>query len=285
MRYLIELYLKYRFWLIFIALEVVSLVSLVKFNRYQGSVYFTTANTVSGAWYSFTSSISSFFELRSENERLEHENEMLRKRLNDLRSGLKEDENTIDLLSEKNRDLRSYDFVGAHVVNATLNRANNVFTIDRGLDDGVKEMAGVVCSSGVVGVVFKASAHYAVVVPLINEKSMVSCKLDTTDYFGTMQWQMGRPDISYLNNIPRHAKVRVGMEVETNGFSDIFPEHIPIGKVERVEDSADGLSYSLAVKLYTDFSKLRNVSVIKNYARKERKALEMKVDTLLMDKE
>ena len=44
------------------------------------------------------------------------------------------------------------------------------------------------------------------------------------------------------------------MEVETNGFSDIFPEHIPIGKVERVEDSADGLSYSLAVKLYTDFS-------------------------------
>ena len=110
MRYLIELYLKYRFWLIFIALEVVSLVSLVKFNRYQGSVYFTTANTVSGAWYSFTSSISSFFELRSENERLEHENEMLRKRLNDLRSGLKEDENTIDLLSEKNRDLRSYDF-------------------------------------------------------------------------------------------------------------------------------------------------------------------------------
>ena len=281
MRYLIELYLKYRFWLIFIALEVVSLVSLVKFNRYQGSVYFTTANTVSGAWYSFTSSISSFFELRSENERLEHENEMLRKRLNDLRSGLKEDENTIDLLSEKNRDLRSYDFVGAHVVNATLNRANNVFTIDRGLDDGVKEMAGVVCSSGVVGVVFKASAHYAVVVPLINEKSMVSCKLDTTDYFGTMQWQMGRPDISYLNNIPRHAKVRVGMEVETNGFSDIFPSGIPIGTVESTEQSTDGLAYTIKIRLAVDFASVRNVSVITNYNHAEKTRLEFQADSLM----
>ncbi len=283
MRYLLELYFKYRFWLIFILLEVISLVSLVKFNRYQGSVYFTTANAVTGSWYSLTSGVSSFFEMKSENERLEHENEMLRKRLNDLRSGLKEDENTIDLLSEKNRDLRSYDFVSAHIVNATLNKANNVFTIDRGSKDGVKEQAGVVCSSGVVGIVYKTSSHYSMVVPLVNEKSMVSCRLDTTDYFGTLQWQMGSPQVSYLNDIPRHAEIKAGMEVETNGFSDIFPEHIPIGRVSKINDSADGLSYSLTVQLYTDFSKLRNVSVIKNYTRKERKTLEAKVDSMLSD--
>ena len=152
MRYLIELYLKYRFWLIFVFLEVVSMVTLIKFNKYQGSVYFTTANAVSGAWYSFTSGISSFFDMQAENERLEHENEMLRKRLNDLRSGMKEEDNTVDILTEKNRNLRDYHYVGAHIINATLNRANNVLTIDRGEEDGVKESAGVVCSSGVVGV-------------------------------------------------------------------------------------------------------------------------------------
>ena len=187
------------------------------------------------------------------------------------------------MLSEKNRDLRSYDFVSAHIVNATLNKAHNVFTIDRGSKDGVKEQAGVVCSSGVVGIVYKTSSHYAMVVPLVNEKSMVSCRLDTTDYFGTLQWQMGSPQVSYLNDIPRHAEIKIGMEVETNGFSDIFPEHIPVGKVSKINDSADGLSYSLAVQLYTDFSKLRNVSVIKNYTRKERKTLEAKVDSMLSD--
>ena len=284
MRYLIELYLKYRFWLIFALLELISIVALVKFNSYQGSVYFTTANTVSGTWYSFTSSVSSFFNMKAENERLERENEMLRQRLNDLRSGIKEDDNTIDILSENNRNLRKYDFIGAHVINATLNRPANVFTIDRGLNDGVKEMAGVICSSGVVGVVYKASAHYAVVVPLINEKSVVSCKLDTTDYFGTLQWRYGNSDIAFLNDIPRHAEVKPGLDVMTNGFSDIFPENIPVGKVMKIDDSSDGLSYSLEVRLATDFAKLRNVSVIRNYARQERRELEQKVDSMLNDK-
>ena len=190
MRYLIELYFKYRCWLIFVVLEIVSLITLVKFNRYQGSVYFTTANTVAGAWYSLTSGVSSFFDMQAENERLEHENEMLRKRLNDLRSGMKEEDNTIDILTEKNRNLRSYNCISAHVINSTLNRSNNLITIDRGEIDGVRESAGVVCSSGVVGVVYKTSLNYAVVVPLINEKSIVSCKvdIDSARVFGTLQW-------------------------------------------------------------------------------------------------
>ena len=268
----------------FIVLEVISLVSLVKFNKYQGSVYFTTANDIAGGWYSITSGVTSFFDLKKENDRLEQENEALRKRLNDLRSGLRDDENTKEILSEKNRDLRSYDFVGAHIVNATLHKANNVFTIDRGTNDGIKEQNGVVCSSGVVGVVYKCSGNYSIVVPVINEKSIISCRLDTTNYFGTLQWQMGSTQFSYLNDIPRHADIKVGMLVETNGFSDIFPEHIPIGKVSKIDDSADGLSFCLTVKLFTDFSKLRNVSVITNYTRKERKSLESKVDSLLSDK-
>ena len=281
MRLLLELYQKYRFWLLFLIFETISLVTLVKYNRYQGSVAFTTANTAVGAWYSFTSSVSSFFDMKAENDRLEHENEVLRKRLNDLRSGLKEDENTIEMLSEKNRDLRNYDFVGAHVVNATIHRSNNVFTIDRGAKDGVEEMAGVVCSSGVVGVVYKVSENYSVVVPIINEKTAISCKLDTTGYFGTLQWQMGPADRAYLTDIPTHAKVKEGMLVETNGFSDIFPERIPVGTVSHIENSSDGLSYSLTVELFTDFTKLRNVSVIKNYSRDERRKLEDEVDKLI----
>lgn len=284
MRYLVELFVKYRFWLLFLAFEIISIFSLVKFNNYQGSVYFTTANNISGAWYSITSGVSSFFDLKKENERLEKENEILRKRLNDLRSGMTEEDNTLEILSEKNRDLRNYDLVGAHIVNATLHKPHNVFTIDRGSNDGIKEQNGVVCSSGVVGIVYKCSGNYSVVIPLLNEKSMVSCRLDTTNYFGTLQWQMGSPQYSYLNDIPRHADIKEGMLVETNGFSDIFPEHIPIGKVEKIDDSADGLSYLLTVKLFTDFSNLRNVTVITNYTREERKSLESKVEGLLSDK-
>jgi rod shape-determining protein MreC len=105
--------------------------------------------------------------------------------------------------------------------------------------------------------------------------------MKNSQFFGTMQWQRGDPDISYVNDIPRHAKVEVGEIVETNGYSDIFPEGIPIGKVKKVKDSSDGMSYSLEVELFTDFKTLRNVSIITNYTKPERKALEEKADSLM----
>ena len=51
--------------------------------------------------------------------------------------------------------------------------------------------------------------------------------------------------------------------------------------VKKVKDSSDGMSYSLEVELFTDFKTLRNVSIITNYTKPERKALEEKADSLM----
>ena len=48
MRALLDFLVKYYHWLIFIALEGISLVLLFQFNHYQNSVWLTTANTVVG---------------------------------------------------------------------------------------------------------------------------------------------------------------------------------------------------------------------------------------------
>ena len=53
MRNLLNFLLKYNYWFLFILLEVASFVLLFRFNRYQQSAFFTSANTVVGAFMKF----------------------------------------------------------------------------------------------------------------------------------------------------------------------------------------------------------------------------------------
>jgi len=67
MRNLINFLLKYNYWFLFIVLEVASFVLLFRFNNYQQSTFFTSANVVVGAVYEVSGGISSYFHLKSVN--------------------------------------------------------------------------------------------------------------------------------------------------------------------------------------------------------------------------
>lgn len=280
MRNLIDFVQRHIHWLVFLALEVVSLVLLFRHNSYQGSVIFSSANTVTGKINELASGIGSYFSLKEENIHLEAENEALRKQVLLLEALERNRQAAVADSMVRFGLLPEFHVVSGQVVNATLHRPNNLLTINLGEADGVRPEMGVVCSSGIVGIVYLSSSHYSVVIPLLNTKSNISCRVDTTNYFGTLQWQHGDPDISYLNGLPRHAKVKVGDIIKTNGYSAIFPEGIPVGKVTKISDTPDGMSYSLTVRLFTDFKSLRNISVITNYTQPERRQLEQKADSM-----
>lgn len=283
MRNLIEFLQRYLYWLVFFVLEVVSLLCLIRYNDYQGSVAFTTANEVVGTAYRLCSNVVAYFHLSEENAALEAENEALRHELHDAQLQLRQLALQQDSLTTALPDLpqQDYGLVAAQVVGMTLHRPYNLMTIDRGSSDGIKPEMGVVCSTGVVGIVYLTSRHYSMVIPLLNQHSQISCRLRGSDYFGTIQWERGDADVSYVNGIPRHAQVHKGDVVETNGYSDIFPEGIPVGRVVKIGDSADGMAYRLTVRLGADFKTLRNVTVITGYTQPERKQLEQKADSIM----
>ena len=56
-----------------------------------------------------------------------------------------------------------------------------------------------------------------------------------------------------------------------------FPPGIPIGTVEDMKDSHDGLSYVLKVKLFTDFARLQDVCIISRKGKEEQLQLESKL--------
>lgn len=272
MRDLIEFLTKYNHWFVFLLLEVISFVLLFKYNSYQGSVWFSSANVVTGKLYEWDSAVESFLSLTDVNKELTERNVYLERQLAQMKDSLAYYRQREDPLSQRGqlRALEGYKLVPAKVVSNSIGKADNLITIDKGTADGVRKDMGVVCGMGVVGIVYLASPHYSVVIPVINKASSISCMIRDRGYFGYVHWDRKPSDIAYLNDVPRHAHFRLGDEVVTSGYSSVFPPGILVGKVLHVFNSADGLSYRVQLKLSTDFGNLRDVMVIDDAVMRER---------------
>lgn len=271
MRNLLAFLAKYNHWLVFMLLETVSAILLFQYNSYQGSVWFTSANAVAGKALGVKAEIESFFLMSKVNEELTLRNLYLEQQVQTLAEKLKEATKDSDWArSGQFEILKAYRLIPAKVVSNSLNSPDNLVTINKGTSDGVEQDMGVACGSGVVGVVYMASAHYAVVIPVLNLQSKISCRIRGREYFGYLRWEGGDTQTAFVDDVPRHAHFKLNEWVETNGFSSMFPPGISVGKIMHVYNSPDGLSYRLQVRLSTDFSRLRDVCVIDNRQIKER---------------
>ena len=282
MRNLLDFLARHNHWFVFVLLEVISAVLLFKYNSYQGSVWFSSANAVSGRVYEASAAVGQYFSLVTVNHQLTQRNVYLEREV--ARMAQEHAEATADssyLQRLQNNQTNRYRSVPARVVSSSLDRLNNFITIDKGEADGVKKDMGVVCGTGIVGIVYLTSAHYSVVIPVLNSKSNISCSIRGRGYFGYLHWMGGVPDEAYLDDVPRHARFRIGDVIVTSGYSSVFPPGMLVGKVMRVYNSANGLSFRLRIKLTTDFGNLRDVCVITDAAVAERvKLLEAANDSL-----
>ena len=149
MRNLINFLLKYNYWFLFVILEVASFVLLFRFNNYQQSVYFTSANTVVGAVYEVSGGISSYFYLKSVNEDLLDRNMLLEEQINNLEKALKERQlDSIAVNSIRKMPQKDYQLFKARVIKNSLNLADNYITLDKGSSSGIHSEMGVVDGNG-----------------------------------------------------------------------------------------------------------------------------------------
>lgn len=273
MHNLTEFLAKHNHWFVFLVLEVVSMVLLFRYNSYQGSVWFSSANVVTGKVYEWDSAVESYFSLSSVNSQLTQRNVLLEQQvraLNDSIAHLTHSQETaVERLARMN-PFQGCKLLPAQVVTNTVNRYNNLITLDKGAADGVKRDMGVVCGMGVVGIVYLVSEHYSIVIPVLNGHSNISCTIQGRGYFGYLRWRGGSSQLAYLEDVPRHAHFKLGDYVVTSGYSSVFPSGVMVGKVLHVFNSADGLSYRVQVKLSTDFARLRDVCLVDDSALQER---------------
>lgn len=270
MKGLLQFLVKNSIFLLFIGLEVLSIVLVVQNNEYPKSATFASTNRVVASVYSLTHTVTDYFHLRTENEDLAEENVALRNQITQLEACLAEQPDSLGLFHITS----PFSFISAQVINQTAHQQKNFLTINKGEQDGVLPDRGVISKDGVVGVVATVSDHYALVIPILNPAFAVSCKIKRNGYIGSLQWDGLDYRYAQLTDIARHIEVKEGDTIVTSGVSDLFVADIPVGVIEKDELNESDAYHQIKVALAVDFRRLTNVCVVQNQDREEIEQLE-----------
>ncbi|RLD36670.1 MAG: rod shape-determining protein MreC [Bacteroidetes bacterium] len=270
MRYLLHFLWKNYALLLFLVLELISLVFVVNGNKHQSSVFSSVANQYGGEIFTSYSNARNYFHLKNANEQLSIENAYLKKQL--LNYQFKLDSNNFQsfaaidttklILSDTIKPI--FDFIPAKVISNTTNRQKNYIMFNKGLKHGVHKNMGVIGPNGIVGVIFECSDDFSTAVSLLNIKQSISAKLKNNNELGSIIWDGISPLYGKLDAIENYVPVNIGDTIITSGFSHIFPEGENIGIVEDFSKISGKTSWNIKVRFNTNFSQLFWVNIARN---------------------
>lgn len=263
----------------FLALQVIALMILFRFNKFHESVFDVFSNEITGSVNSRFNSIENYFALKKENEALRQQNAEL---LNKLKADFSWPDSSIQFISDTIRidsleQYRKFLFLPAKVISNSVNTQQNYLMLQRGSAQGVAPNMAVVGPSGIVGTVINVSRNMSVVMSLLHRQTKVVAVMKKGSGFGEISWDGSNPHYVTLLKVPKTVQIEKGDTVVTSQFSDKYPPGYVIGTVEEVGNDESSGSYKLKVKTATDFFRIQNAFVIKNLQREELEALEKSI--------
>ena len=272
---LLKFLVKYSSWFLFAAYVLASCVLLFTANPFQHHIYLTSANVVSSGLYRTTNNVTSYFSLRDINEDLQRRNSDLELEVYRLNEVIRDYQQRLysDTMSVDSA-LNRFHFIIAHVINNSINHPHNYITIEKGRLDGIEPEMGVMDQNGIVGIVNVVGDHTARLISVLNPYLRLSCKVKGETQVGSLVWDGKDPSEAILEELPKHAKFVKGDTIVTSGFSSTFPEGVPVGTILSGSRDKEDNFYTLRVKLFTDFSTLSTVRVIRDNMREELKEVE-----------
>lgn len=262
---------KYRAFSVFLLLELISILLILKHNTFPTLQCLSSSSYVVGNVYNFTSELKNYFSLKEENEKLLNENALLRQQF------LRKEDDSTTLPSCQLADtclLKQYDLIPANVINNSIGSTKNYLTINRGARHGITPGMGVISNMGIVGKVKAVSDRFATIISLLHTDVRVAAQILDSGIIGTVAWPGKDSFKAELLYVPRHVKIAPGDKVVTSGYNAIFPEGISIGQIESVKLKENATFYDMRIDISTQFCSLQHVYVIKNYLKQEKDSLE-----------
>lgn len=171
-------------------------------------------------------------------------NLMCLKNINNYKDNYEEMLKSYDLINDK------FDFIPAKANNLSINKINNLFMLNKGKNDKVKENSFVVNEDGLVGIIKKVYNDKSLVKLISSNNTKIS--IETNECYGSLNVSKNKAVISDLVNCDN---VEIGDLVYTSKYS-YSASNILIGKIINIKNS----------KLYIKFSfnpyKIKYVGVI-----------------------
>lgn len=257
--------------LLFIVIEAVAIGYYAHSSHFTQARILTRSNRFVGSMRGAVYRLRHFFSLPAENGRLleriaELENELSLYREQALYASL-------DTLASPLSG--PYHYTTARVVSNSVNRQENLITLNKGLDYGITPESAVITPSGAIaGYVVGCSDRYAVALSILNTSFRASGEVAGDGHFGSIYWDGFDAGHVCMRDLSKYASIERGDTIVSTSFSRYFPAGIPIGTVEEFELNETRTAYDVRIRLAADMTALHEVVVVKNQDSDEQRQLE-----------
>lgn len=268
MQQILNFFIKNSYKLLFLLLLGISFTLIVKSHSYHRSNYVNSANAFTGGVYEKINAGQEYLSLKEKNALLAEENARLKEILFNKKDTI------LDIKRITFKDAPFYTVTKAKVIKNSYNVRENYLTINAGEKSNIKTNMGVVNERGIVGIIEKTSPNYATLISILNIRLRINAKIKNSDHFGSLTWDGKNVGYAQLIDVPRLASIKKGDSIVTGAESDIFPENIPIGKIDKVFIDKKTNYYTINVRLFNDMTALGYVYVIENKSKEEKQKLE-----------
>lgn len=207
------------------------------------------------------SNIRVYRQALTTNTYLQRQNVLLQDELSRVRSIGQQNRVLRDLLELQQN--AQHPVVPVKVVAKELIGLSNSLTLDAGRSDGVKIGMPVINSDGLIGQVIIASENFSQVLPYSNSLFRVSARVEGSRAYGIVSWQATGNRELVLNHIPQTIIIEEGQIVETSGYSNQYPQGIPIGEVTRIEPGNGVETQVIYLRAYADLFTLSEAFILK----------------------
>ncbi len=209
--------------------------------------------------------VSEIRTLKQKNDILYNEVYKLSEENRQLQQFKIENDRLREMVGLKDR-MTDYKLSGAQIVAKHPGNWFDIFTIDKGTNEGIKNKSAVITNKGLVGYVYDIGTNYARVMSIIDSDSSVSAVIARTRDSAIVKGDLALQNqgLCIMSYISPDADIVIGDNVETAGLGGIYPKGLYIGKIKDIRKDTHGISYYAIVEPAVDFKRLEEVFVIEN---------------------
>ncbi|MCA1031916.1 rod shape-determining protein MreC [Bacillus timonensis] len=264
--------------LILLLVSIIVLVALIGFSlkdrkelTWAEQFIRDSAGLVQSVFHQPAKSISSFFKNVTDIKNTYEENKRLKERLDDYVSlqtkvqDLEKKNQTLRDILDKSESLRDFEQIHATVIARNPERWNELITVNRGKQHGVKENMAVITASGLIGKV-KFASQFTSSIQLLSapdRRNRISAYVQgEKNVFGLIEGYDTEKGALLLKRIPFDSNLEVNQKVLTSGLGGIFPEGLLIGDIIEVVPDDYGLTKMAYLKPSADFYEIDHVIIV-----------------------
>ncbi|SDQ46268.1 rod shape-determining protein MreC [Virgibacillus subterraneus] len=203
-----------------------------------------------------------------------NENQLLREKLAQYKSlvyevqEIKEDNDELRETLNKTKSIQDYNPIQATVMSRSPEQWIEQVTINKGIQDGVKENMAVITAEGMVGKIQTVSQFTSTVKLLsgfdqFNRISATISQEESNDIFGLIEEYDDESNNLLFKIIEESNKdIEKGELVVSSGMGGVFPAGLPIGTVKEVKPDQYGLTRTALIEPAADMYEINNVIVV-----------------------